>query len=146
MKSTLNLQSSQVVSEILGSPADASYQQRQGWTRWQQKYCHYFFWIAANKKRGRLSATKQFSVFRRGSECIKEKVISRFLLKSRQRVGSQLRAIRGQNTQLNLNVPSPTSVTLDLHLWLFWYFGKHLCLHKASDWSDWNSFQNHKFK
>ena len=61
MKSTLNLQSSQVVSEILASPADASYQQRQGWTRWQQKYCHYFFWKTANKKRERLSATKQFS-------------------------------------------------------------------------------------
>ena len=34
--STLKLQSRQVVSEILGSPADASYQQRQGLTRWQQ--------------------------------------------------------------------------------------------------------------
>ena len=98
---------------------------------------------SGKQKEGKIVSNK--TVFRRRSECIREKVISRFLLKSRQRVGSQLRAIRGQNTQLNLNVPSPTSVTLALHLWLFWYFGKHLCLHKASDWSDWNSFQNHKF-
>ena len=75
---------------------------------------------SGKQKEGKSVSNK--TVFRRRFECIREKVISRFLLKdlrARQRVGSQLRAIRGQNTQLNLNVPSPTSVTLALHLALF---------------------------
>ena len=86
---------------------------------------------SGKQKEGKSVSNK--TVFRRRFECIREKVISRFLLKdlrSRQRVGSQLRAIRGQNTQLNLNVPSPTSVTLALHLALFWYFENNFVCHK----------------
>ena len=83
---------------------------------------------SGKQKEGKIVSNR--TVFTRRSECIKEKVISRFPLKSRQRVGSQLRAIRGQNTQLNLNVPSPTSVTLALHLALFWYFENNFVCHK----------------
>ena len=96
---------------------------------------------SGKQKEGKIVSNK--TVFRRRSECIREKVISRFLLKSRQRVGSQLRAIRGQNTQLNLNVPSPTSVTLALHLWLFWYYEKIFACIELLIVASINSFQNH---
>ena len=85
---------------------------------------------SGKQNEGKIVSNK--TVFRRRSECIREKVISRFLLKSRQRVGSQLRAIRGQNTQLNLNVPSPTSVTLAPLTVLMLILWKHLYQQKLA--------------